>query len=142
MIKIAFCTKKLKYKKQINIIVVSTMMMAATIWGVVLTRQYYYVSLSIFMIHTMFGSIENMVSGIALQTAIKTEKRRATIVSISNALDAGIEVIVLSINGYLSDHYGIGLAWASLAIIGLMIFIIGFLIRRRSKDKESEVNIV
>lgn len=94
------------------------------------------------MIHTMFGSIENMVSGIALQTAIKTEKRRATIVSISNALDAGIEVIVLSINGYLSDHYGIGLAWASLAIIGLMIFIIGFLIRRRSKDKESEVNIV
>lgn len=132
----------LKYKKQINIIVVSTMMMTATIWGVVLTRQYYYVSLSIFMIHTMFGSVENMVSGIVLQTTIKTEKRRATIVSISNALDAGIEVIVLSINGYLSDHYGIGLAWASLAIIGLMIFIIGFLIRRRSKDKESEVNIV
>ncbi|MEK3548697.1 hypothetical protein [Lactobacillus crispatus] len=51
-----------------------------------------------------------MVSGIVLQAAIKTEKRRATIVSIYNDLDAGIEVIVLSINGYLFDHYGIGLA--------------------------------
>ncbi|WP_180706845.1 hypothetical protein [Lactobacillus crispatus] len=50
-----------------------------------------------------------MVSGIVLQAAIKTEKRRATIISISNDLDAGIEVIVLSINGYLFDHYGIGL---------------------------------
>lgn len=78
--------------------------------GVVLTRQYYYVSLGIFMIHTMLGSVENMVSGIVLQAAIKTEKRRATIVSIYNDLDAGIEVIVLSINGYLFDHYGIGLA--------------------------------
>ena len=79
--------------------------------GVVLTRQYYYVSLGIFMIHTMLGSVENMVSGIVLQAAIKTEKRRATIISIYNDLDAGIEVIVLSINGYLFDHYGIGLAW-------------------------------
>ena len=78
--------------------------------GVVLTRQYYYVSLGIFMIHTMLGSVENMVSGIVLQAAIKTEKRRATIISIYNDLDAGIEVIVLSINGYLFDHYGIGLA--------------------------------
>ena len=42
--------------------------------GVVLTRQYYYVSLGIFMIHTMLGSVENMVSGIELQAAIKTEK--------------------------------------------------------------------
>ena len=42
--------------------------------GVVLTRQYYYVSLCIFMIHTMLGSVENMVSGILLQAAIKTEK--------------------------------------------------------------------
>ena len=78
--------------------------------GVVLTRQYYYVSLCIFMIHTMLGSVENMVSGIVLQAAIKPEKRRATIISIYNDLDAGIEVIVLSINGYLFDHYGIGLA--------------------------------
>lgn len=79
--------------------------------GVVLTSQYYFVSLGIFMIHTMLGSVENMVSGIVLQAAIKTEKRRATIISISNDLDAGIEVIVLSINEYLFDHYGIGLAW-------------------------------
>ena len=78
--------------------------------GVVLTSQYYFVSLGIFMIHTMLGSVENMVSGIVLQAAIKTEKRRATIISIYNDLDAGIEVIVLSINGYLFDHYGIGLA--------------------------------
>ncbi len=42
--------------------------------GVVLTRQYYYVSLGIFMIHTMLGSVENMVGGIVLQAAIKTEK--------------------------------------------------------------------
>ena len=42
--------------------------------GVVLTRQYYYVSLGIFMIHTMLGSVENMVSGIVLRAAIKTEK--------------------------------------------------------------------
>ena len=42
--------------------------------GVVLTRQYYYVSLGIFMIHTMLGSVENMVSGIVLQAAIETEK--------------------------------------------------------------------
>lgn len=110
--------------------------------GVVLTRQYYYVSLSIFIIHTMFGSVENMVSGLDYKQQLRPKKGRATIVSISNALDAGIEVIVLSINGYLFDHYGIGLAWVSLAIIGLMIFIIGFLIRKRSKDKESEGNIV
>lgn len=130
----------LKLKKQIKLIIVSTIMMSITIWGVVLTRQYYYVSLSLFMIHTMFGSIENMVSGIVLQTTIETEKRRATIVSISNALDAGIEVIVLSVNGYLSDHYGIGLAWISLAIIGLTIFMIGYLIQRKCKNKGSGVN--
>ena len=49
----------------------------------------------------------------------------------SNALDAGIEVVALAANGYLSDHYGFGSAWISLAIWGLVIFLIGYLVSRK-----------
>ena len=83
------------------------------------------------MIHTMFGSVENLIAGVVLQTAIETENRRATIISVSNALDAGIEVVALAANGYLSDRYGIGPAWISLAICGLVIFLIGYLVSRK-----------
>ena len=123
--------KQIKDSNQMKLIVICSVMMAFTIWAVVMTKSYYYVSLTIFMIHTMFGSVENLIAGVVLQTAIETENRRATIISVSNALDAGIEVVALAANGYLSDHYGIGPAWISLAIWGLVIFLIGYLVSRK-----------
>lgn len=123
--------KQIKDSNQMKLIVICSVMMAFTIWAVVMTKSYYYVSLTIFMIHTMFGSVENLIAGVVLQTAIETENRRATIISVSNALDAGIEVVALAANGYLSDHYGIGSAWISLAIWGLVIFLIGYLVSRK-----------
>ncbi|TDG64564.1 hypothetical protein C5L19_001310 [Lactobacillus delbrueckii subsp. jakobsenii] len=47
--------------------------------------------------------------------------------SVANALDAGAEVVILAINGFLSDHYGIGFAWVSLAVLGLVIFLLAIL---------------
>lgn len=123
--------KQIKDSNQMKLIVICSVMMAFTIWAVVMTKSYYYVSLTIFMIHTMFGSVENLIAGVVLQTAIETKNRRATIISVSNALDAGIEVVALAANGYLSDHYGIGSAWISLAIWGLVIFLIGYLVSRK-----------
>lgn len=123
--------KQIKDSNQMKLIVICSVMMAFTIWAVVMTKSYYYVSLTIFMIHTMFGSVENLIAGVVLQTAIETENRRATIISVSNALDAGIEVVALAANGYLSEHYGIGSAWISLAIWGLVIFLIGYLVSRK-----------
>ncbi|KRN13789.1 MFS transporter [Lactobacillus gigeriorum] len=123
--------KQLKDNNQLKLIVISSVMMTFTIWAVVMTKSNYYASLAIFMIHTMFGSVENLIAGVVLQTAIETENRRATIISVSNALDAGIEVVALAANGYLSDRYGIGPAWISLAICGLVIFLIGYLVSRK-----------
>lgn len=123
--------KQLNNKNQLDLIVMSSIMMTVTIWLVVITRSSYYVSLVLFMVHTMFGSVENLIAGVVLQSAIETENRRATIISVSNALDAGIEVIVLAANGFLSDHYGIGVTWNSLAAVGLAIFVIGYLISRK-----------
>lgn len=123
--------KQIKDSNQMKLIVICSVMMTFTIWAVVMTKSYYYASLTIFMIHTMFGSVENLIAGVVLQTAIETENRRATIISVSNALDAGIEVVALAANGYLSDHYGIGPAWISLAIWGLVIFLIGYLVSRK-----------
>ncbi|KRK07568.1 permease of the major facilitator superfamily [Lactobacillus pasteurii DSM 23907 = CRBIP 24.76] len=123
--------KQLNNKNQLDLIVMSSIMMTVTIWLVVVTRSSYYASLVLFMVHTMFGSVENLIAGVVLQSAIETENRRATIISVSNALDAGIEVIALAANGFLSDHYGIGFAWNSLAAVGLAIFVLGFIVSKR-----------
>lgn len=50
--------KQIKDSNQMKLIVICSVMMAFTIWAVVMTKSYYYVSLTIFMIHTMFGSVE------------------------------------------------------------------------------------
>ncbi|WP_302188478.1 hypothetical protein [uncultured Lactobacillus sp.] len=91
------------------------------------------------MLHTMFGSLENMLGGIVLQTTIQTENRRATIMSVANALDAGAEVVILAINGFLSDHYGIGFAWVSLAAVGLLIFLLAIFGMQSKKLEVEEI---
>lgn len=111
-------------------IVVSTVMMAATLLGVVGLKNWYYGSLALFMLHTMFGSLENMLGGIVLQT---------TIMSVANALDAGAEVVILAINGFLSDRYGIGFAWVSLAALGLLIFLLAILGMQSKKLEVEEI---
>ena len=131
--------KPLSNRGQIRLIVVSTVMMAATLFGVVGLKNWYYGSLSLFMLHTMFGSLENMLGGIVLQTTIQTENRRATIMSVANALDAGAEVAILAINGFLSDRFGIGFAWVSLAALGLLIFLLAILGMQSKKLEVEEI---
>mgnify|MGYP000299463225 CR=1 FL=1 len=131
--------KPLSNKGQTRLIVVSTVMMAATLLGVVGLKNWYYGSLALFMLHTMFGSLENMLGGIVLQTTIQTENRRATIMSVANALDAGAEVVILAINGFLSDRYGIGFAWVSLAVLGLVIFLLAIFGMQSKKLEVEEI---
>ncbi len=104
---------------------------------VVMLQGNYYLALGIFMIHNLFGTIQQMIQGTLLQESIKTEKSRATIVSVCNALDAGVSVLILSLNGYLSDHYGIGLAWQSLAIVGLVLFFGMLIYYKRGRVKQA-----
>ncbi|MDD6385698.1 MFS transporter [Lactobacillus equicursoris] len=131
--------KPLSNRGQTRLIVVSTVMMAATLLGVVGLKNWYYGSLSLFMLHTMFGSLENMLGGIVLQTTIQTETRRATIMSVANALDAGAEVVILAINGFLSDRFGIGFAWVSLAALGLLIFLLAIFGMQSKKLEVEEI---
>lgn len=131
--------KPLSNRGQTRLIVVSTVMMAATLLGVVGLKSWYYGSLALFMFHTMFGSLENMLGGIVLQTTIQTENRRATIMSVANALDAGAEVVILAINGFLSDRYGIGFAWVSLAALGLLIFLLAIFGMQSKKLEVEEI---
>lgn len=59
--------------------------------------------------------------------------------SVANALDAGAEVVILAINGFLSDHYGIGFAWVSLAAVGLLIFLLAIFGMQSKKLEVEEI---
>lgn len=88
--------------------------------------------LSIFLLNTIFGSIEKILQETILQQSITMESNRATIISVSKALDAGVSVIVLSINGYISDNFGICSAWIFLATLGIVLFGISYLLNRKA----------
>lgn len=128
------------YKKKINqlfLLIFSVIFLTISIELVVMLKGSYYLALGIFMIHNLFGTIQQMIQGTLLQESIKTEKSRATIVSVCNALDAGVSVLILSLNGYLSDYYGIGLAWQSLAIVGLVLFFGMLIYYKRGRVKQA-----
>ncbi|MGQ5708852.1 MFS transporter [Lactobacillus sp. PSON] len=112
-----------KIKNEWKLFIISTVMMALTIIATTLFKQYYLMSLGIFLMNVLFGSLEGTAQNVYFQKAINNETTRATIVSIYNAVEAGVTVVVLGINGYLADRYGLGIAWMVLAILGLIFFV-------------------
>ena len=120
-----------KIKSEWKIFIVSTVMMALTIIATSLFKQYYLISLVIFLINVLFGSLEGTAQSVYFQKAINNETTRATVVSIYNAVEAGVTVIVLGLNGYLSDRYGLGIAWIVLAVLGLIFFVAILVLNRK-----------
>ncbi|MDF7637966.1 MFS transporter [Lactobacillus sp. ESL0791] len=128
--------RKLSQKPQheLRLISICVLLMTGTICLTVVTRKAYYLSLALFLLHDFFGKIEQIAQDTFLQVTIETETRRATLISVSNALEAAVSVVILAINGYLSDHYGIGTAWISLAVVGILLFGLAYLFKRKSSS--------
>ena len=76
-------------------------------------------------------------AGLFCKRRFKQRTAGRLLLSVANALDAGAEVVILAINGFLSDHYGIGFAWVSLAAVGLLIFLLA-IFGMQSKKLEVE----
>ncbi|EHE91067.1 hypothetical protein LDBUL1632_00135 [Lactobacillus delbrueckii subsp. bulgaricus CNCM I-1632] len=47
--------------------------------------------------------------------------------------------MILAINGFLSDRFGIGFAWVSLAALGLLIFLLAILGMQSKKLEVEEI---
>ncbi|KRK21999.1 permease [Lactobacillus delbrueckii subsp. delbrueckii DSM 20074 = JCM 1012] len=45
----------------------------------------------------------------------------------------------MAINGFLSDRYGIGFAWVSLAVLGLVIFLLAIFGMQSKKLEVEEI---
>lgn len=110
-----------KKHHQLNLIFISAVLACFSIIATVLLNRMWLLSVILFLIHTLFCQMGQMTQQTLLQQSIVSESRRATIISVGNALDAAVSVIILAINGFISDHIGIGYAWLILAVVGIVL---------------------
>lgn len=82
------------------------------------------ISIIFFLIHTLITSSNEVIQVSLLQTKITSNKNRTTITSFYNCLESLISIMIIGINGIVSDKFGIGIGWISFAIIGIFLFII------------------
>lgn len=76
-----------------------------------------YLSVIFLWLHILFVSSDEVSRYSVLQLLIKS-KARSTLISLKNTLEAAMTIIALGINGFLSDRFGIGIAWVVLALVG------------------------
>lgn len=76
-----------------------------------------YLSVIFLWLHILFVSSDEVSRYSVLQLLIKS-KARSTLISLKNTLEAAMTIIALGINGFLSDRFGIGVAWVVLALVG------------------------
>ncbi|MDF7681957.1 MFS transporter [Lactobacillus sp. ESL0679] len=124
-----------KKDNQLSLIVISSILSCFSILATVLLSHIWLLSVILFLMHTLFCQIGQMAQQTLLQQSIMSESRRATIISVGNALDAVISVIILTINGFISDHMGIGSAWFILAIVGGALLILTYTVYLKSDFK-------
>ncbi|WEV37656.1 permease [Lactobacillus sp. ESL0677] len=126
----SFVYKKLNKRKisQFTIIIFVAFLAAVMIILSITLTSLYYLSILFFLLHIAFYDIRLIAQDTILQLKISTETSRATIISVNNALEAAVYVVILAINGYIFDHFDIGVAWGVLAITGTVLFLIALII--------------
>ncbi|MEZ0119335.1 UNVERIFIED_ORG: MFS-type transporter involved in bile tolerance (Atg22 family) [Heyndrickxia coagulans] len=87
----------------------------------------YLIAISVFLLHVMITASEEIIRYTFLNQSIKNENR-STLLSFFNTLEAGTTVIALSLNGLISNLYGIGRAWVAMSVLSIIISIPVYLI--------------
>ena len=87
----------------------------------------YLIAISVFLLHVMITASEEIIRYTFLNQHIKNENR-STLLSFFNTLEAGTTVIALSLNGLISNLYGIGPAWVAMSVLSIIISIPVYLI--------------
>lgn len=130
----SFAYKRFSKRKvgQLNIIVLAAFLAGIAIILSVSLTNFYYVSILFFLLHIAFYDVRLVAQDTLLQMNINTERSRATIISVNNALEAAVYVVILAINGYISDHFNIGVAWVILALIGMAMFAAALFVYNKS----------
>ncbi len=119
----------LKIKRQIVLLTWLTIVNAGTIIFAA-TVGLKILAIMLFLIHVLFTSSDEVVRYTILHQQISGSKR-TTLISLNNTLNAAATLLVLGINGWLSDVYSIGVAWTITAILGLLLTTMGYLIISR-----------
>ncbi|MGL5900370.1 MAG: MFS transporter [Lactobacillaceae bacterium] len=103
-------------KNKLIVLTILTFLNATTvILSVFFNRN--YLSVIFLWLHILFVSSDEVSRYSVLQLLIKS-KARSTLISLKNTLEAAMTIIALGINGFLSDRFGIGVAWVVLALVG------------------------
>lgn len=103
-------------KNKLIVLTILTFLNATTvILSVFFNRN--YLSVIFLWLHILFVSSDEVSRYSVLQLLIKS-KARSTLISLKNTLEAAMTIIALGINGFLSDRFGIGIAWVVLALVG------------------------
>ncbi len=103
-------------KNKLIVLTILTFLNATTvILSVLFNRN--YLSVIFLWLHILFVSSDEVSRYSVLQLLIKS-KARSTLISLKNTLEAAMTIIALGINGFLSDRFGIGIAWVVLALVG------------------------
>ncbi|MCL0311548.1 MFS transporter [Apilactobacillus sp. TMW 2.2459] len=111
--------------KIIILIFLSFLMVITT--GISVSTSYKILAILFFLMHVLITSTDEVFRYTILHNNI-SGNNRTTLISFNNTLNAGANLVVLFLNGWLSDTYSIRFAWKSLAIVGFIITFIGYLI--------------
>lgn len=66
------------------------------------------ISIIFFLMHTLITSSNEVIQVSLLQTKITSNKNRTTITSFYNCLESLISIVIIGVNGIVSDKFGIG----------------------------------
>ncbi|WP_353485967.1 MFS transporter [Apilactobacillus xinyiensis] len=111
---------------KIIILIFLSFLMAITM-VISVSTSYKILAILFFLMHVLITSTDEVFRYTILHNNI-SGNNRTTLISFNNTLNAGANLVVLFLNGWLSDTYSIRFAWKSLAIVGFTITFISYLI--------------
>jgi MFS family permease len=99
----------------------------------------FYIAVAFFWLHVLVTSSDEVTRYTILQNTIESSKARSTIISLNNTLTAGMTILALGINGFISDKLGIGAAWIVSGLFGGILSLLAYFIMGLKKHRDEEI---
>lgn len=99
-------------------------MMIFLVLAVLCKTKQELVSIIFFLIHTLVTASNEVTQYGLLQKKITSNEVRTTITSAYNCIESLISILVIAIDGFISNKLGIGIGWIILGIFGIGLFVL------------------
>ena len=121
----AYLMNFIKFKNKVFLFGVQIfVMMIFLVLAVLCKTRQELVSISFFLIHTLVTASNEVTQYGLLQKKITSNEVRTTITSAYNCIESLISILVIAIDGFISNKLGIGIGWIILGIFGIGLFVL------------------